>query len=257
MVFKPIVHVRTAQAVVDRFRGLILDGVLRPGDRLPAERQLAVDLDISRPILRDALAQLESDGLVVVRHGEGTFIADLIGHVFSDPVARIMRASPRGMTDYLEFRRLLEADMAAMAAMRATQADRDMIARVGRAMQGAHDDADPALEAKLDVELHTLIVEAAHNMVFLHVMRACYALLADDVFSNRERLYALPGERDRLLEQHQRLIQSILAGDADAARKAAEDHIDHISAASRHLTASDAREETSALRREIRLANAS
>lgn len=257
MVFKPIVHVRTAQAVVDRFRGLILDGVLRPGDRLPAERQLALDLDVSRPILRDALAQLESDGLVVVRHGEGTFIAELIGHVFSDPVAKIMRASPRGMTDYLEFRRLLEADMAAMAAVRATQADRDMIARVGQAMLAAHDKADPTVEAKLDVELHTLIVEAAHNMVFLHVMRACYALLADDVFSNRERLYTLPGERDLLLEQHQTLAAAIIAGDANAARKAAEDHIDHVSAASRHLTASDAREETSALRKEIRLANAS
>lgn len=257
MVFKPIVHVRTAEAVVDRFRGLILDGVLRPGDRLPAERQLALDLDVSRPILRDALAQLESDGLVVVRHGEGTFIADLIGHVFSDPVAKIMRASPRGMTDYLEFRRLLESDMAAMAAVRATRADRDMIARVAQSMHAAHENADPAVEAKLDVELHTLIVEAAHNMVFLHVMRACYALLADDVFSNRERLYTLPGERDLLLEQHQTLAAAIIAGDANAARKAAEDHIDHVSAASRHLTASDEREETSALRREIRLANAS
>jgi GntR family transcriptional repressor for pyruvate dehydrogenase complex len=108
MVFQPIIQKRTAESVVERFRLLILDGVLRPGDRLPAERQLALDLDVSRPILRDALAQLEADGLIVARHGEGTFIADLIGDVFSAPSPELLRASPQGMADYLEFRRLLE-----------------------------------------------------------------------------------------------------------------------------------------------------
>ena len=257
MVFQPIVHVRTAEAVVERFRGLILDGVLRPGDRLPAERQLALDLDVSRPILRDALAQLEADGLIVARHGEGTFIADLIGDVFSEPVARLMRSSTRGMADYLEFRRLLEADMAAMAAERATQSDRDMLLAVGDAMREAHAKSNADLEARLDVELHTLIVEAAHNLVFLHVLRACYTLLADDVFSNRKRLYAQPGERKVLLDQHLALIDAITCGDADAARAAAQAHIDHVSVASEHLSAAEAREETSKLRRTIRLANAS
>jgi GntR family transcriptional repressor for pyruvate dehydrogenase complex len=256
MVFQPIVHKRTAEAVVERFRSLILDGVLRPGDRLPAERQLAQDLDVSRPILRDALSQLEAEGLIVARHGEGTFIADLIGDVFSAPIAKLLRASPLGMADYLEFRRLVEADMAAMAADRATQSDRDMLQALGKAMCDAHANGDAKREAKLDVELHTLIVESAHNLVFLHVLRACYTLLADDVFDNRQRLYEQPGERKTLLDQHLALIEAVISGEAQSARRAAQAHIDHVSQASQHLSAADAREETSKLRRTIRLANA-
>lgn len=255
MVFQPIIHQRTAEAVVERFKGLILDGVLRPGDRLPAERNMAQDLDVSRPVLRDALAVLEADGLVVARAGEGTFIADLIGPVFSDPVARLMRSSKRGMADFLEFRRLVEADMATLAASRATAADREMLLSLAQAMQDAHAEGDADREAELDVELHTLIVEAAHNVMFLHILRASYTLLADDVFTNRRRLYAEPGERDLLLNQHLALIEAICAGDNNAARRAAEAHIDHVSAASRDLDAAIRRETTSQLRRTIRLAN--
>jgi GntR family transcriptional repressor for pyruvate dehydrogenase complex len=160
------------------------------------------------------------------------------------------------MADYLEFRRLLESDMAAMAAERATQSDRDMLKALGEAMQHAHENGDAEREAQLDVELHTLVVESAHNLVFLHVLRACYRLLADDVFDNRKRLYGQPGERKTLLDQHLALIKAIIAGDVEAARRASQAHIDHVSLASQHLTAADAREETSKLRRTIRLANA-
>ncbi len=257
MVFHPIDHTRTAQAVVERFQSLILEGALRPGDRLPAERQMAQDLDVSRPILRDALSTLEGKGLIVARHGEGTFVADLMGEVFSQPIAQLMRASHSGMTDYMEFRRLLEGDMAALAAQRATQSDRDMLQALGTAMRQAHERGDADEEAELDVELHTLIVEAAHNVAFLHVLRACYRLLADDVFSNRQRLYAQPGERALLLEQHLNLIEAILAGNAEQAKRVAHAHIDHVSRASANLNAAEAREASSKLRRTIRLANAS
>ena len=252
MVFRPIQHRRTADEVVERFRALLLDGVLRAGERLPAERQLAADLEVSRPILREALTRLEAEGLVVARQGEGTYVADLMGHVFTDPVARLVRASARGVADYLEFRRMIEADMAAMAAARATEADLAMLAEVGAAMRAAHADGDAAAEARLDVELHTLIVEAAHNIVVLHVLRACDRLLADDVFSTRARLYTRPGERRRLLDQHLALIEAIAARDPDAARAAARAHIDHIEATTARLSASDARAATANLRRELR-----
>ncbi|MBV6657552.1 MAG: FadR family transcriptional regulator [Devosiaceae bacterium] len=250
--FKPIVQKKTADTVVERFQSLILDGVLRPGARLPAERQLATDLEVSRPILRDALVRLEADGLIDVRHGEGTYVADVIGSVFSAPVARMMRASKRGMADYMEFRRVVEADMAAMAASRATQTDLDALEALGVAMQAAHDAEDEARERALDIELHTTIVEAAHNLVFLHALRACYRLLEDDVFANRQRIYAQPGERRALLGQHLDLIEAIRSGKPDAARAAAERHIDYIQSASNRLSVDAAREETAALRQALR-----
>lgn len=256
MAFQPIAHVKTAQTVVERFRALILDGALRPGDRLPSERKLAQDLDVSRPILRDALSALESEGLITVRHGEGTFVAELTGEVFSQPIAALMRGSEIGMVDYMEFRRQLEATVAALAAQRATPSDRQLLRSQREAMEAAHVNGDAQREAELDVELHTLIVEAAHNVVFLHVMRACYDLLADDVFSNRRRMYDEPGERVKLLEQHLALIDAVLSGDPVQASHAAQVHIDYVSDASRHLSDTDAREASSKLRRTIRLANA-
>ena len=78
--FRKIVHDRTADTVVSQIEDLVLDGVLRPGDRLPAERELSVELDVSRPILRAALKDLESRHLVASRPGEGTYIAEILGH---------------------------------------------------------------------------------------------------------------------------------------------------------------------------------
>ena len=108
MVFQKIQHNRTADAVVDQVEELILQGVLRPGDRLPSERDLAKKVDVSRPILRDALKTLEERGLLATRHGGGTFVADVIGTVFSDAVVELVRRHPPAIADYLEYRREIE-----------------------------------------------------------------------------------------------------------------------------------------------------
>ena len=85
--FAGVSHSRTADEVVHQLELLILDGVLRDGDRLPGERDLAQSLDVSRPILREALKELEARGLLVSHHGGGTFVADIIGQVFSKPIS--------------------------------------------------------------------------------------------------------------------------------------------------------------------------
>ncbi len=95
MVFRPVAHNRTADAIVAQIEALILDGVLRPGDRLPPERDLCRMLDVSRPILREALDDLSRRVLVESRHGGGTYVADVIGEVFRQPVVDLVRAHPR------------------------------------------------------------------------------------------------------------------------------------------------------------------
>lgn len=80
-----ISHSRTADEVVQQIELLILEGVLRDGDRLPGERELSRRFDVSRPILREALKELEARGLVESRHGGGTFVADVVGQIFPNP----------------------------------------------------------------------------------------------------------------------------------------------------------------------------
>ena len=227
-VFQKIDHSRTADDIVAHVEGLILDGILRDGDRLPGERELAATLDVSRPILRDALKALEARGLVVARHGGGTYVADIVGQVFSDPVAALIARHPRATRDYLDYRREMEGLTAALAAERATEADRRLLTSVLADMRAAHESGRFDDELAADIELHNVIGEAAHNIVLMHTMRACYRLLADGIFFSRREVFAAPGARAALLDQHVAIVEAILAGDAAGARQAAEAHIDYV-----------------------------
>ncbi|WP_350333311.1 GntR family transcriptional regulator [Coralliovum pocilloporae] len=228
MVFRKILHDRTSNAVVRQIESLILEGILRPGDQLPSERELSKTVDVSRPILREALKELEQRGLLVSRHGEGTFVADVIGSVFSQPVIDLISEHPKALLDYLEFRRDIEGTAAYYAASRATEADKTILTHIHEQMLEAHDKRDPWIEATLDVEFHNAVSECAHNIILMHTLRAYYRLLADGVFYNRTRLYAHDGSRNDLLKQHTAIYQAIMDGAADRARLAAENHMTYV-----------------------------
>jgi GntR family transcriptional regulator, transcriptional repressor for pyruvate dehydrogenase complex len=230
-IYDSIIHARTADEVVSRLELLILDGVLRVGDRLPGERDLAQRFEVSRPILREALKSLEERGLLSTRHGGGTFVADVIGTVFTGPIVDLIARHHKATIDYLEYRREVEGFTAEFAALRATADDRALLQRIVEAMAAAHDGEDFDEEARLDVEFHNAVGECAHNIVLLHTLRSCYRLLADGVFYNRAMIYALPGARAELLAQHRAIHDAIVAGDGAAAREAARTHIDYVARA--------------------------
>lgn len=246
--FHKIAHDRTADSVVAQIEDLVLDGVLRPGDRLPGEREASAELDVSRPILRAALKELEARGLVSARPGEGTYVAGILGTVFREPMVELVRRHPRAIADYLEFRREVEGVAAAFAAERATAGDRAILDRLLAAMEAAHSNGSPSEESRLDVEFHMAIVEAAHNIVLLHTMRSSYQLMAEGVFHNRDRLYAHAPYRQSLLEQHRNIRDAVKRGDAVAARRAAEDHIAFVEKALKAVGQALAREANAARR---------
>ncbi|MDJ1157919.1 FCD domain-containing protein [Chelatococcus sp. SYSU_G07232] len=250
MTFREIAHESKAEAVAHQIEALILEGVLRPRERLPGERELAERLDVSRPILREALKLLEARGLTTAQHGGGTFVADVVGPMFGEPMFGLFRTHAKAKADYVEFRRDIEAVVATYAAERATEADRLILTDILAAMVEAHDAGDLRREAELDVELHSAIAEATHNVVFMHVMRACYRLLADGIFYSRERFYQLPGARDALLAQHRALVEAVLARDAAAAGAAARAHIDYVRASLAEAERIAARESVAQLRLE-------
>ncbi|GAA2853316.1 GntR family transcriptional regulator [Aminobacter aminovorans] len=227
-IFSRIEHSRTADEVVQQIESLILEGVLRAGDRLPGEREMAKQFDVSRPILRDALKTLEARGLMVTRHGGGTSVADVIGEVFSKPVMELIVNHRKAAADYLEYRREIEGLAAEYAAQRATAEDLALLDGIVARMEAAHARADPAEESAVDVEFHHAVGECAHNIILLHTLRSCYRLLSDGVFTNRLVVFTVSGTRDVLLEQHKAIHRAVVAGDPAAARKAAMDHITYL-----------------------------
>lgn len=226
--FARIKPTRTADEVVGQIESLILEGILRVGDRLPGERDLARQFDVSRPILREALKQLETRGLLTSRHGGGTFVADVIGPVFTEPVMKLIATHRKATIDYLEFRREIDGMAAEYAARRATSADRRILADIVNRMEVAHGNEDFAEEAAIDVEFHNAVGEAAHNIILLHTLRACYRLLTDGVLFNRALIYAQPEARDSLLAQHKAIHVAISAGRPAEARSAAEAHLKFV-----------------------------
>lgn len=227
-IFSRIDHLRTADEVVQQIESLILEGILRVGDRLPGERELARRFEVSRPILRDALKSLEVRKLLVTRHGGGTFVADVIGQVFSKPVVELIATHRKATADYLEYRREMEGLAAEYAARRATADDRALLKGIMARMETAHENGDFEEEAAVDVEFHSAIGDCAHNIILLHTLRSCYRLLADGVFYNRTLIYHLPVARDELRLQHQAIYDAVMRGDPAGARAAAENHIDFV-----------------------------
>jgi GntR family transcriptional repressor for pyruvate dehydrogenase complex len=227
-IFSRIEHSRTADEVVEQIESLILEGVLRVGDRLPGERELARQFDVSRPILRDALKALETRGLLTTRHGGGTHVADVIGQVFTKPVMELISTNRKAASDYLEYRREIEGVAADYAARRATADDLALLARIVERMEAAHRSGDFTEEATIDVEFHNAVGECAHNIILLHTLRSCYRLLSEGVFQNRLLVFNLPGAREALLDQHRAIHQAVARGDPGAARQAAMDHITYV-----------------------------
>ena len=247
--FTQIDHARTADEAVRQIELLLLDGVLSSGDRLPSERELAEKFDISRPVLRDALKELENRQLIVSRHGGGTYVADLIGQVFSKPVAELVSRHERATRDYLEYRRELEGHASELAARRATSADQERLSSIIARMKTAYADNDFGVELDTDIELHNAIGEAAHNVILMHTLRACYKLLSQGIFHHRRMIFDLPDARQTLLAQHTDIVTAILSRDPLAARQAAETHIDYVAQAAAEAVLAQERQQVAQLRK--------
>ena len=130
MPFQKIDPEKVASGVIRQIESLILRGVLRPGERLPSERDLAMRLDVSRPSLREALRELENRGLVVTRKGSGAYIAEVLGSAFSQPLVTLFSTHEEAFFDYLAFRRDLEGLAAERAASDATDTDLRVVSSI-------------------------------------------------------------------------------------------------------------------------------
>lgn len=228
MPFKKIEPEKAASAIVHQVEQLILRGVLRPGERLPSERELATRFEVSRPTVRDALAALEASDLVVTRPGAGAFVAQVLGSAFAPALVTLFSTHDEALFDYLSFRRDLEGMAAARAAEHANETDLAVISSIFKRMEVAHEKRNPTEEAAIDAEFHLAIVEAAHNVVMLHMMRSMFEMLQAGVFYNRQILFGKRSTRDALLDQHRTIFDAIIAQQPDTARAAVEAHLAYI-----------------------------
>jgi GntR family transcriptional regulator, transcriptional repressor for pyruvate dehydrogenase complex len=228
MPFQKVQNEKLSSSVVRQVEQLILRGILRPGERLPPERDLSERLGVSRPSLRDALAELQDKGLITSRAGSGVFVADVLGSAFSPALIRLFASHDEAVFDFLDFRRDMEGLAAERAARFGSDADLAVIATIFTRMAKPQANRTAQDEADLDARFHSAILEASHNVVLLHMMRAMFDLLRSGVFYNRQIMFEQKTTRQALLDQHRAINDAIQARNPAAARAAVTAHLDFV-----------------------------
>ncbi len=248
MPFQKIRQERVAETVQRQIEQLILRGILRPGERLPSERDLAERLGVSRPSVRESIATLVKQGLLNTRAGSGIYVANVLGSAFSEPLIQLFSSHEEALFDYLSFRRDLEGLAAERAARMSSDTDLKVITAIFRKMENAHTKRNPAEEAALDAEFHMAIVEASHNVFMLHMMRSMFEMLRAGVFYNRQVMFKVRTTRAALLDQHRAIHDAIIARDPAQARAAIEAHLGFVEHCMHQEKKADANEEVAKLR---------
>lgn len=213
--FERVHRTRSYEGIVDQVRQLVDTGKLRPGDRLPPERELARTLSVSRSTLKEAFRVLEHVGLVESKMGRGRYIAQPRSarsstHALSDVLEHAT------IIDFLQVRRFLEVPMAGIAAELATPED---IARIGKTLEMPGDSEEASLRA--DTEFHLALAEATHNTVYLRFVSSEEFLLYRMAMNTRPS----PVDRALLREEHIQVASAVRRHDRLDAEAAMLRHI--------------------------------
>jgi GntR family transcriptional repressor for pyruvate dehydrogenase complex len=207
--------------VIEHVRSLIESGGLRPGDRLPAERRLAASLGVSRPTVRVALHALAAMGVIISRHGSGTYIPEGPPALGSGPLDFL--AALHGFTaeEMYEARRILEVGAAALAALRTTPEQMAGLAEEVASLYASVE--DPPAFLVHDIRFHRLVGAASGNPIVAALME----MLAEMHYQRRKDTVQFSSETSLrgAAAMHRRIYQAIRAGDAEAARAAMDEHL--------------------------------
>ena len=223
MTSQPIVRRKLADEVRDRLRAMIRSGELRPGDRLPSERDLMDRFAVGRPAVREAMQSLGTAGLIEISHGERARVAVPDTRIMIDrmgqTVLHLLQTSPTTLEHLKQARIMFELSMVKMAAEKASADDLRRLAEVlerQRACQGS-----PAEFVKCDMAFHSTIASMSGNTVCVLLSEA----MLDWLFNFRRDLLRMPGSELITLAEHERLLNAIAAHDAQAAESALFDHL--------------------------------
>lgn len=215
---QPVARTRAHEEVARQLRELIQRGALRTGDRLPPERELAKRFQVSRATIRHALSALHSTGLVESRIGEGTFARHDAGPSVTS-LAAALRTADASLTDQLGLRRLIEPQVAQLAAEHAQETDLDELRQCVASQETRFSQGQPFIDE--DSAFHLGIARASGNALLVKMVEGIHELLRD----SRERSMLAPGGMECSLMRHRHILAAISRGDGDDAYDTMLTHI--------------------------------
>jgi GntR family transcriptional regulator, transcriptional repressor for pyruvate dehydrogenase complex len=221
--FKPIRPKKISEEIVEQIRNLISLGELKPGDRVPSERDLAAMLGVSRPSVREAIMVLEAMGLIESRQGGGTFVRSLTEVSMADPLSSMVEKNPHLLHALVEVRMGLESWSAYLAASRATDAEIAQMKELVDEME--RQAARGGWDADVDSRFHYAITAATHNTLQLHVLNTVHSLFHATIQVALMEFYRREGYVEILHNQHRAILDAITRRDPEGARQAMTAHL--------------------------------
>jgi len=219
--FKSVKRTRVSDEIIDQIKSLISEGILKPGDRLPPERELVKKFGVSRPSLREALNSLVAMRFLEVKT-KRTFVKSVTSERIQDPLSLLIKTDTQKIFDLIEVRKAIEVWSAFHAAQRVTEEDIKRLESIIKEMKKAFDEGRSW--EKQDADFHLALAQTTHNTIQTHIMSTIYDLLRESVarvFTDQEKI-------KRLLHQHYRIFNAIKNHSPDKARERTLEHLNYV-----------------------------
>jgi len=222
-VYKLVRTSRLYEQIVQQIEESIVKGDLKPGDQLPAERELAQRFGVSRTAVREAVKALREKGLVEAYSGRGTFITDGTTQAVRQSLDLMVKiGQPEGSTHLAEVRAILEPEIAALAAERIQESELATMREAVAVMD--HSGQDPQVFIEADLDFHLALAEGAANPLILSLLDSIVGLLREQ----RLRIFQVPGGPDRGQFHHKHILEAIEHRDPEKAREAMRAHLAQV-----------------------------
>ena len=207
--------------VADRIQDLIISESLRPGDKLPGERELADQMGISRTVVREAIRVLSVRGLVKTKPGCGTYVRELESRDISAPMELFfkLKQSSTAFRDVYEIRRMIEVEAAGLAAERADEKDCGVMQKMIDKLSLIARDSEQFVQ--LDLDFHLALAAATHNALFGMLLRPITSLWQKVIRMS----YRVPGAVQDAISHHTNILEQVKQHDPASARQAMLDHV--------------------------------
>jgi len=224
---KPIKTKKIYEEIVEQIKQLILDGHIKPGDKLPSERHLVESFKVSRASIREALSALEMMGLIEVRTGEGAYFRQLQADSMAVSLTWALSMEKGSVLELLEVRRMMEVQAVGYAAERATAEELNELEAILNSMQLNLYNSG-TLSEKADHSFHYHIARATHNKIIIRLMDTISDHLQHLIRASRSKLYEGKYTPELLYDEHVRILSALKDRNAEEARKQMTIHLSGV-----------------------------
>lgn len=223
--FNPVKNTRVYEQVVEQIKEMVKNGTVKRGEKLPTERDMAEQLQVSRASVREALRALEVVGLIESKQGSGNFIKENLGGALLEPLSIMFMLQDSSPRDIFELREVLELETSALAVSKITDEELEILKSLIEELKNSDDEDKNVV---IDKNFHYTIAKASHNLLMLNVLEVLSQLMDEFIKDSRKNILADYNNKEKLIEIHEELYKALKNRDKDRVYHIMVEHFELI-----------------------------